>query len=169
MTLTITRQQTYTVADVSRAFESFRSNLRLFANTSGVDVELVDDRADDVLAYARAKYLTSVHVHLCDAAGELLRAAKFTVSEDASGWKGDMPGDNFWPYTPGGSMRIILTCGDAWQKLAQPAKEQFRESLTLSWGSSDQDLSYTDMVPEGSRRYASNAYGLQQTSYRRKS
>ena len=169
MTLTITRQQTYTVADVNKAFESFRSNLRLFSNTSGVDVDLVDARADDVLAYARAKYLTSVHLHLRDSAGTRLRAAEFTVSADASGWKSDMPGDNFWPHTPGGSIRIILCFNDSWHTLSHDVRQAFKADLKRPWGPSDEDLSYTDMVPEGSRRYASNAYGLQQNSYRRKS
>lgn len=169
MTQTITKQYTYTVADVSKAFESFRSNLRLLAASSGVDEELVDSRADDVVAYARAKYLTGVHVRLHDAAGGLVRAATFTVSEDASGWKVDMPGDNFWPRTPSGSINIVVTCNDTWHSMPEPAKQKFRGSLSRPWGPSDADLSYDDMESEGSRRYASNAYGLQHTSYRRKS
>jgi hypothetical protein len=169
MTQTITKQYTYTVADVSKAFESFRSDLRLFSATSGVEEELVDARADDVLAFARAKYLTGVHVRLHDAAGGLIRAARYTVSENASGWKSEMPGDNFWPSMKGGRINIVVTFNDTWHSMSESSKQKFRDSLSRPWGPSDADLSYNDMEVEGSRNYASNAYGLQHTNYRRKS
>lgn len=170
MTQTITHQQTqtYTVADVSKTFESFESNLRLFSRSSGVEEELVSGRAADVIAVARAKYLRSVAVILRDAVGERLRAAKFTVCEDASGWKVDMPGDNLWPRTPGGSICIILTYNDEWWGLSEAQRQNFKSKLTLHWGPTNEDTSFADMDDEGSRRYASNAYGLHHNSFRRR-
>ncbi len=84
MTQTFTKTITYTVADVSRTFESFRSNLRAYSESAGVDEELVDARADDVIAYARAKYLSAVSVILSDSQGARRRVAKFVVSPRCS-------------------------------------------------------------------------------------
>lgn len=166
MTQTLTKTTTYTVADVSRTFESFRSNLRAYSESAGVDEELVDARADDVIAYARAKYLSAVSVVLLDSKGARVRGAKFVVSESATGWKTDTPGDNLWPSTPGGSIRLICNFTDAWGELRPEQQAAFKADLKRPWGPTSEDTTFSDMLMESSRTYASNAYGLTHTTYR---
>lgn len=168
MTYTLTRQQTYTITDISKVFEFFHSNLRLFSECSGVDRDLVDDRAADVIAYARAKYIKEVHVILYDARNTRIRAARFTVSEDAGSWKSDLPGGTLWPYTPDGCIRLVVIWSQAWADLPDAAKVTFKSGLRRPWGASDVDTSYADMEVEEAWRYASNNYGLAHTGFRSK-
>jgi hypothetical protein len=166
MTQTLTKTTTYTVADVSRTFESFRSNLRAYSESAGVEEDLADARADDVIAYARAKYLSTVSVILSDSQGARLRVAKFVVSESATGWKTDMPGDNLWPRAPGGSIRLICKFTDAWGDLTPEQQAAFKRNLKRPWGPTNEDTTFSDMLMESTRTYASNAYGLTHTTYR---
>lgn len=168
MTQTLTRQYTYTVTDIAKTFEFFHSNLRLFSEFSGVERDRVDDRAADVVAFARAKYLKDVHVMLFDANGKRIRAAKFTVSEDAGGWKSDLPGGTIWPQTPGGYIRIVVSYSQAWHNLSEAEQQQFKSELRLPWGPSEQDTTYADMEAEETWRYSSNNYGLAHAGFRSK-
>lgn len=167
-TTTRTDTYTYTRVDVGKTFESFRSNLRMVANTSGCGVESVDTWADDVLTLAYAGYLVSVSVVLLSANGERLRAAKFLISEDAGGWASEMPGDNVWPRTGGGRISLILSYSKAWASLSTERQTKFKESLAVKWVPTDQDTTFADMETGGTRRYASNAYGLEQTTFRQR-
>ena len=168
MTQTLTRQYTYTVTDIGKTFEFFQSNLRLFSECSGVERDLVDDRAADVVTFARAKYIEAVHVMLFDVKGTRLRAAKFTISEDAGTWKSDLPGGTLWPHTPGGHICIVVSYSKAWGDLSDAARQKFKSELRLSWGPSSQDTTYADMVAEETWRYASSNYGLAHTGFRSK-
>lgn len=166
MSQTRTLTTTYTVSDVARTFESFRSNLRAYCESAGVDEELVERRADDVIAWARAKYCSAVNVILCDQRGARVRAAKFVVSESATGWKTDLPGENLWPFTPGGSIRLVCEPSTEWTSLDPVRQQAFRRALSLQWGVTDEDTTFSGMMIEGVRSYASNAYGLRHTTYR---
>lgn len=168
MTQTLTRQYTYTVTDISKTFEFFHSNLRLFSECSGVENHLVDDRAADVVAFARAKYIEAVHVMLFDGQDSRLRAAKFTISEDAGTWKSDLPGGTLWPRTPGGHISIVVSYNQSWYDLSEGARQKFKSALRLNWRPSDRDTTYADMVADETWRYASNNYGLAHTGFRSK-
>jgi hypothetical protein len=128
---------------------------------------LVERRADDVLALAHAGYLTRVSVMLWDAAGQRVRAARFTVSEDAGSWTSDMPGDNIWPVTSGGSVSIVVHYSKSWVALSAARQAEFRQGLALPWAPTDQDTTFAEMEADGTRRYASNAYGLEQATFQK--
>src|SRR5574341_806610 len=107
MTATLTKTFTYTQVDVAKTFESFASNLRLFVDSTGLNgAKWAEDTIADVLALASSKYLRVAHVQLWDAAGIRRRVARFTISENAVAWTTELPGDNVWPLTPGGQLRI---------------------------------------------------------------
>ena len=111
--------------------------------SSGCGNEFVDERADYILKCAYDGRLSGVDVVLCDAAGTRIRVARFSV-ENASGWSADMPGDNIWPFTESGSLSLVVRAT--------------AETVT----------SLAAMETVGARRYASNAYGLEQTTYKQK-
>jgi hypothetical protein len=140
----------------------------MIALSSGCNVGSVDTWADDVLTLAYAGYLSSVSVVLFGADGARVRAAKFVVSEDAGGWASEMPGDNIWPLTIGGRISPILHYSKSWTSLSPVRQTEFRESLTVKWTPTDQDTTFADMETGGTRRYASNAYGLEQTTFRKR-
>jgi hypothetical protein len=168
MSNTVTRTVTYTRVDVGKTFESFRSNLRMICMSSGCDGDSVEQRADDVLTLAYAGYLKRVDVVLFSATGQRLRAGKFAVSEDAGGWSSDMPGDNIWPATAGGSISLIIHYSKSWSALSEARQAEFRQGLTIKWVPSNQDTTFAEMEADGARRYASNAYGLEQTTFRKR-
>jgi len=168
MTQTLTQTRTYTKVDIQKTFESFRSVLRLISLSSGCDAEVVDARTDDVLEYVYAGYLSGIDLVLYDASGVDVRAARFTVSEDAASWSSTMPGDNIWPQTPGGWISLTVRTTPAWQALSENARSAFWASLELDWGPSRSEPNFAPMETIGSKRYSSNAYGLQQTTYKRR-
>lgn len=155
------------MADVSKTFESFRSNLRAIAESTQLSINMVDRWADDIISFARAKYIKSVSIALHDAQNVRVRGAKFAPSENASGWKIDMPGNNLWPETPNGSLMIFVEYNDTWHSLSATTKEAFTTTLKLVWSPSDMDTTFSDMTPESTRHYASNSYGIQHTTYRK--
>lgn len=167
MTTTRTIQATYTVADVGKAFESFRSNLRAIAESTGLATDKVERWADDVIALARAGYLASVSVVLYDGQGVRQRATRFTPSENASGWKSELPGSNLWPSTPAGSLSLVVQYSPTWDALSEESKASFKKTLKCSWGPSSEDTSFSDLMVERTRYYASNAYGLEHVTFRR--
>lgn len=168
MSNTVTKTVTYTKTDVGKTFESFRSNLRMMCMSARVEAETVDARADDVLAFAYAGYLKGVDVILYDAKPARIRAARFMVSEDAAGWACEMPGDNVWPVTSGGSLTVIVHYAQSWFDLSESRKSEFRKKLKVWWGPTKEDTTFGDMDAAGTRRYASNAYGLEQNTFKRR-
>ncbi|NVJ09074.1 hypothetical protein HUW63_28045 [Myxococcus sp. AM001] len=155
------------MADVSKTFESFRSNLRAIAESTQLSIDMVDRWADDIISFARAKYIKSVSIALHDTQNTCVRGAKFTPSESASGWVINMPGNNLWPATPNGSLMVIVEYNDTWHSLAANTKADFKATLKLAWSPSDIDTTFSGMTPESTRHYASNSYGIQHTTYRK--
>lgn len=103
---------------------------------------------------------------LYDAAGDVVRAAKYEVSTDAGLWAAERPGNNLWPRTPGGDLGVVVAYSTAWTSLGSVNQDAFKTSeCTLHWTASATDTTYPGLSGAADRRYASNAYGMARTTY----
>jgi len=166
---TVTRTSTYTTADVARVVDRFAADFHMVAQATGLsDRVRVADVAHDVKLMTQRGYVDSIDIVLGNSYGEAVRAAKYTVSTDASGWACDRPGANLWPRQIGGTLLVIVSYTATWWTLSEEQRRIFVEDECIRyWGPSDIDTSYPGMVVNVDRRYASNAYGLERQVYRR--
>jgi hypothetical protein len=122
--------------------------------------DLAKQYAADVKAMARNGYLREANIVLKDAAGEVIRAAKYEVSTDASTLTAQRPGNNLWPRTPDGDLSVIVQYSRKWKELTQVERDDFRRSLGIGWGPSDTDLSFPSLTRAADRNYVSNGWGV---------
>src|SRR5260370_18549926 len=85
--------------------------------------------AADVKAMAQKGYLLEANIVLQDSSGEVIRAAKYEVSTDASTLTAQRPGNNRWPRTPSGGLSIVVQYSQKWRNLTDTQKATFRQSL----------------------------------------
>jgi hypothetical protein len=166
MSDTITDSVSFTAADVIKVADRFGADLVMLTQSSeAMGATWAEDSIHDVKLMAKKDYIHRVSVILEDAAGRIIRARKYDVSKNAALWTSDRPGGNIWPRTPDGSMTVIVNYTDAWSQLGSLAKENFNNTLRQSWGPSEVDTDFPKMSGQQSRRYASNAYGMQRMDY----
>lgn len=169
MTATRTATETYTRADVNKVFEMFRSDYRMAArSTKLITEEAAAETSEDVIFYAEAGFISSVHIVLYGADGVVRQAEEYLVTEKASSLFGTRPGGCIWNPEPGGSLGVILKLNNAWRALSDQQKDKFRAGLRYQWEPSSTDTTYPGMVRVANRDYVSNAYGLRRSSIAKK-
>jgi hypothetical protein len=166
MSASETYSTTYTAADVKKVAARFAADVAMIAESTGkLSPAKVQDYISDVTALAVAGYLERVFLALFDATGEEVRARRYEVSTDASLWTPDRPGDNLWPKLSGGDLTVIVTRNAAWAALTPEKKAEFNAGLAVKWLPSKIDTSFPKLTGAATRRYASNAYGLERTDF----
>jgi len=165
---TATYTSTYTVVDVRKVVDCFAADYDMVAQSTGLETqERVTATVHDVKLLAEGDYLARVDIVLRDAAGAVIRAAKYAVSTDASLWAVQRPGNNLWPRVVGGCLVAVVSYTRRWQDLGETGRRAFQlQYLHLPWSRADIDLSYPGLTAQVDRYYASNAYGMERTSYR---
>jgi hypothetical protein len=168
-TATYTGTGTYTVVDVRRVFDQFAADYDMAAQSTGlVSDDHVTSVVHDVKAFAENAYLDRVDIVLRDATGQTTRAQRYIVSTDASLWSAQRPGNSLWPRTSGGSLNVVVNYSAKWRGLSAEARAAFRrDALWLGWTNSDIDTAYPNLTSQVDRRYASNSYGLERTTFTR--
>jgi hypothetical protein len=158
---------TYTVVDIRRVGDCFAADYDMVAQATGLASQgLVTDTVHDVKLLAEMGYLAGVDIVLQDRYGRVIRAAKYTVSTDASLWATQRPGNNLWPRIADGSLVVVVSYTDKWWNLGEEHRRTFQRGyLRISWVPSGIDLNYPGLFGQVDRRYASNAYGMERTSY----
>lgn len=158
---------TYTVVDIRRVVDCFAADYDMIAQATGLASQgLVTDTVHDVKLLAEMEYLAGVDIVLQDQYGRVVRAAKYTVSSDASLWATERPGNNLWPRIASGSLVVVVSYTRKWWDLGEERRRRFQgDYLRISWVPSVIDLSYPGLFGQVDRRYASNAYGMERTRY----
>lgn len=166
MSASDTYSTTYTAADVKKVAARFAADTAMIAESTGkFSPAEVRDYISDVTALAVAGYLERVFLALFDAKGEEVRARKYEVSTDASLWTPDRPGANLWPKLSGGELTVLTSRNASWVALAPEKKAEFNAGLAIKWFPSKVDTSFPKLTGAATRRYASNAYGLERTDF----
>ena len=166
MTTTTTYTTTYTVVDVRKTFESLEADLRMLARrTKAQSQDWAERTSADLLAFAEKDYVTTIDVILYNKAGVKLRAKKYRVDKDAGSWSPMRPGDNNWPQTSDGRIRVVISHTNSWKTRSSGQRSLFFSQLAGSWGPTDIDTSHSDLSQGKSRSYSSNAYGLGCVNY----
>src|SRR5271170_4316684 len=100
MMYTETQSQTFTIADIGKVIDCFAADLDMNSqSTALLTRDLVKQYAADVKAIAQKGYLLEANIVLRDAAGNVMRAAKYEVNTEAGSLVASRPGNNRWPAT----------------------------------------------------------------------
>src|ERR1700691_5649394 len=90
--------QSFTIADVGKVIDCFAADLDMTSQSTGLLArDAVKTYAADVKSMAQQGYLMEVNIVLKNAAGIVIRAAKYEVSTDGASLTANRPGNNRWP------------------------------------------------------------------------
>lgn len=163
-----TQTATFTNADIRKVVENFAADFSMMSQATGLRTrESVSGVVYDLRVFAEFGYLVSVTLILRDKDRNKIRAAVYKVSESATGWVSEQPGNNLWPRTPGGSLFVLATMTDAWWNKAASSKQSFIEnqSLNSTWDLTTDDCSLSGLTSSAGQKYSSRGYGWERTNY----
>jgi hypothetical protein len=162
-----TLTSTYSIADVAKVVDRFTADFHMLGQSTGLaSAQRAREVGHDVKLMAQRGYIDRVDIVLLDAAGDEVRAAKYSISTDAGLWTSDRPGNNLWPPEPGGSLTVVVSYTYTWQELSPEQQSRFHDDECDGvWGPTSIDTTYPRLVGRFDRRYASNAYGMERTVY----
>jgi hypothetical protein len=164
---TVAQTQTYTVADIAKVIDCIAADLDMMSQSTGLLTrDDVVKAAADVKLMAQKGYLLQANIVLQDARGEVIRAAKYEVSTDASLLKAQRPGNSLWPKTPGGDLVVVVKYSQRWFALTDAQRAAFRQTLASSWTTSNADLSFPGLTRSSDRSYASNGWGVTKSVFK---
>jgi len=167
MSISETFTQTYTTADVGKVLDCFSADFDGVSQSTGLrSRDEVVVLAADVKLMAQLGYLREVDLCLYDGAGRLVRAAKYEVNTDASGLTAQRPGNNLWPRTPGGQLRVFMKPTAAWRKLGTAEQQALDRRLSRPWSRESLDSSFPTLASTTDRTYTSNGFGLVRSTFR---
>ena len=153
--------QTYTRTDIRKVFEMFLADLLMLASrTQAIEPKRANEYAYDISQMALANCLSSVHVHLYDVYGNLVRAYQYSIQIGILP-NSQRPGGNRWPCLPDGSLHVIVTYSDTHK--AEMLKKSGK--LKIDWRPTDLSTDYSRMRNTGNRFYSSNDYGLRRDAF----
>jgi hypothetical protein len=167
--VTGTQTTTYTVVDIRKVVDKFAADFATMALATGIhDRDYVAKVVTDLKAFAENGCLERVNMILKDASGTQVRAAVYTVSNAAAGWKSDRPGNNLWPPTPGGSLLVVAATKN-WNKKTPGEKASFiaQNEMNFTWPATSEDTSFVGLTKTTGQRYESNGYGWERTNFTR--
>jgi Bacterial HORMA domain family 1 len=166
MSSTESLTQSFTIADVGKVIDCFAADLDMTSQSTGLLArDAVKTYAADVKSMAQQGYLMEVNIVLKNAAGIVIRAAKYEVSTDGASLTANRPGNNRWPATPGGSLSIVLQKNQKWESLTESQQAAFNRTLKTSWVASSTDLSFPALTRSADRNYVSNGWGMTKSVY----
>jgi hypothetical protein len=163
-----TGTQTKTVADVRKVLNSFGADFSMKAQSTGLmDRPEVEQAVEDLIAFANAGYLDAIVLSLRNSSGKEIRGGRYIVSNSAIGWTNDLPGNNLWPNTPGGTLQLIAVMSEAWAKLGIQGQGDAKQRIGVKgpWPATTADISFSGLNGSQDRQYASNGFGLKRWSY----
>ena len=162
MSGTRTATRSYTDLDVEKVVTRVGTDMRMIADsTRGWDAVTTANCVHDVQALAVAGYLEAIDLTLLDAEREV-KAARFVVSESASGWANQRPGDALWPRLANPELRIVLIHNASYD---EEARRKMASKLKNNWGACLTDIDHGSLQRGGNRSYASSSYGMQRTDW----
>ncbi len=168
MSFSDTYTQSYTTADVGKVLDCFAADFDGISQSTGLRTrEDVKVLSADVKLMAQLGHLRELNLCLYDAAGRLIRAAKYEVQTEAGSLVAQRPGGNMWPQTPGGLLRVYMKPTKGWQKLGAAEKQALDKRLSRPWSHESLDSSFPTLGrADDERSYVSNGFGLQRSTYR---
>lgn len=157
---------TFTIADIGEVIDCFAADLDMTSQSTGLLTrDLVKQYAADVKTMAQKGYLLEANIVLRDSAREVIRAAKYEVSIDASALTSRRPGNNRWPYTLSGDLRVVVRYSQKWHGLTDAQRAEFLQALSTRWTTSNTDLSFPSLTRSSDRNYVSNGWGVIKSVY----
>lgn len=163
MSGTYTSSSTYTTADIEKVLTRFLTDLLMIADTTkAITQDEVRSYARDIERLAKNGYLQKVDVTLLDSSGAELKAVVYDVDTDAGGLTSSRPGGVVWPYTPNGSIRVIVWYTDLYDN---NAREKMKPVLEKPWSPTSTDTNHNSLASAAGRNYESNGFGMQRKDF----
>ena len=168
MSASATQTKTYSVVDIRKVVDNFAADFSMKSQSTGLRTrEQVANVVYDLTIFAEYEYLISVDLILEDSDGDVIKATEYTVSNQAIGWSSARPGNNLWPRTPGGVLRVTANLNSSWWDKSDASKSAFieRHEMHSSWGLTTKVVNFSHLVASSGQQYSSNGYGWQRTNY----
>lgn len=166
--MSTTQTTTFTATDIRKVVDSFAADYWMVVQATGLHTEEdVDRTVSDLKLFAENSFLVRVVLMLSDSNGKTVKGRSYEVSNQAIGWANDSPGGNMWPRLAGGSLKVIATLSTTWGALNEEEKKQKKAKMGIffAWGLTNADTSFSGMTAAIDKRYSSNGYGLQRTTF----
>jgi hypothetical protein len=163
-----TGTNTTTRVDVLRVLNSFGADFSMKAQSTGLRTrEDVEQTVADLISFADGGYLDAIFLSLRDASGKEIRGTRYVVSNSAIGWTNDLPGNNLWPNTPGGTLQLIALMSESWHRLTAQGQADAQRKIGIkgTWSVTNADTSFSGLSGTQDRQYASNGFGLKRWTY----
>jgi hypothetical protein len=161
-----TYTDTFNRDDIRRVYASFAADYKIVAEWSGLHPSVwVETNIAAIRLFAEEQYVASLHMQQHRSDGSIRRAAVYRVTEKASLWSTDRPGDLYWNADDGDYLELIVYYSQTWWDLTLPQRNAFREKHNINWGTSDFDGKYSGMTANIDKHFGSHAYGMERTQY----
>lgn len=161
MSYSTTQTSTYTSTDIEAVMKRITADLMMIASSSGAVSEArAREWAHDIELLAKNEYLNYIDLTLISNGVEY-KAARFYVDKSGS-LSNDRPGNSRWPKIENAQLRIVLGHKDTYD---QKAKQNLAGKMKISWTSSYDDISHSNLTQNNGREYSSNGYGIQRKDY----
>lgn len=161
MSYSNTQSSTYTTTDIEAVMRRITADIVMIAASSGaVSESRAREWAHDIEILAKNGHLNFVDLTLLKNSTEL-RATRFNVDE-SGGLSNDRPGNARWPKVEGARLRIILNYNNTYDRDAQ---DKLAGKMKISWTTTYDDISHSNLTQSTGREYASNGYGMQRKDY----
>ena len=156
---------TFTMADVGRVLDCFAADFDGMGQSTGLRSRDDTKAVEGIGTHGAEPLLDKVNIYLKDATGTIIRAAKYQVNSNAGTLTASRPGNYLWPRTSSGQLCVHVTYTDAWWKLSELQKDNFKARLCRPWGTLNLDTSFPMLIRVFDRNYVSNGFGLQKTLF----
>ena len=168
MSASATQTKTYSVVDIRKVVDNFAADYSMKSQSTGLNTrDQVANVVYDLTIFAEYEYLLSVELVLEDSDGDVIKGTEYTVSNQAIGWSSERPGNNLWPRTPGGVLRVTASLNSAWWSKTEASKAIFleRHKMKGSWPTATEETSFAHLSSSSGQQYSSNGYGWQRTNH----
>lgn len=164
-TATRTRASTFTHADVKHVNWKIRSDLvrlrGLYAHVvSRLTRDYVEKLSGDLYLWVYSGYASAITFDFYDASSNTRRfAIRYRIARDGSVSSDQDPGGLRYHDLGTISFRANVTYADSFVALTEAEKAEFRDTLSLNWGPTTDELNDGDGYWRADRRYSSNGFG----------
>src|SRR5438309_2006467 len=115
-----TYTDTYNRDDIRRVYASFATDYKIVAEWSGLHSSYwVDKNTAEIKLFAEEQYIDKVHMQQRRSDRRIRRAAVYRVTDKASLWSADRPGDLYWDAEDGDYLELIIGFSQKWWDLTQ--------------------------------------------------
>lgn len=153
--------------DKDKLFQSVSADFKIIVRKTELwKLEYCEQILHDIELLLSNEYLSKVYLIMKDANGSAIRCNKYDIIYNTSSDGDDRAGSNDWDNLGGKSLTVVLSYTNSWQNLQEPNKFIFKQSLTIPWTSSQEDLTFSHLRGNKSKVFATPNSCIQRMDYK---